>query len=266
MSKKYVPSFLKEQQPTPSNTASFWPGGNRTSTAPTLNTSNKFAVLDEDSPKEKPIVNTSLPAKQAPKLVPATLAALTSNGSAPMTNSSLSGGGSGPKKSFASKFKEQVKAAENPNYVPPLKPVDFGSEDDFPSLGGPGPKKNTVVLPPVQAPSTQSFAEKAKEWAKKKEDEEEAARQRALYLERKQREAELMRKTMPGLHVRRYRQEDEDEEDEYYNNHEESSLGGDSDSYEVPECEPEDEEDEENENGEFNQDVGWDGRKRGDLY
>ncbi len=263
MSKKYVPAFLKEQQPSPSNTASFWPGGNRSSTGPTLNTSNKFAALADDSPKEKPIVNTSLPARQAPKLVPATLASLTSNGSAPITNSSLGGGGS--KKSFAAKFKEHVRAAEDPNYVPPPKPVDFGSEDDFPSLGGPAPKKNTVVLPPVQAPSTQSFAEKAKEWAKKKEDDEEKARQKALYLERKQREAELMRKTMPMIGIRRYRDEDE-EEDEYYNNHEESSLGGDSDSYEVPECEPEDEEDDEDENGEFNQDVGWDGRKRGDLY
>lgn len=270
MSKKYVPAFLKEQQPNPSNTASFWPGGNRSNTTmPTLNTSNKFSALaDDDAPKApKPIVNTSLPAQQAPKLAPATLAALTSNGSVPVATGS-SGSGSGPKKSFAAKFKEQVKAAETPGYVPPPKPVDFSSESDFPSLGGPGPKKNTVVLPPVQAPSTQSFAEKAKEWAKKKEEDEEKAQREALRRERQRREAELLRKTMPMIGLKRYGRDEEDEdEDEYgYNNHEESSLGGDSDSYEVPEGdeEPSDEDDEEN--GEFNQDVGWDGRRRDDLY
>jgi hypothetical protein len=263
MSKKYVPGFLKEQSPTPSNTASFWPGGNRAPSV--LNTSNKFAALADDFPKEKPIVNTSLPAKQAPKLAPATLASLTSNGSTPITNSSLSGG-SGAKKSFASKFKEQVRAAEDPNYIPPPKLVNFESEEDFPSLGGPGPKKNTVVLPPVVAPSTQSFAEKAKDWAKKKEDEEEKARLHAIHMEQKRQQAEITRVTLPMFSLRRYKEEYEDEEDDYNNNHEESSLGGDSDSYEVPECEPEDDEDEDGENGEFNQDVGWDGRKRGDLY
>lgn len=270
MSKKYVPSFLKDQQVASNNTtstnasqsASFWPG--RAAAAP-LGTDNKFAALSDDFAMKKPIVNTSRPAMEAPKLAPMTLASATSNGAVPMAGA---GGASGSKKSFASKFAEQVKIANDPNYKPPPKPVNFESEDDFPSLGGPAKKPANVVIKPelATAPTGSKFADMAKGWAKQKEEEAEKALKKAAREEQLRREAELMRSMpiMGGLRRRRYDDDDDDEED-YNPNYDESSLG-DDDSYEVPEGdgEPSDEDDENQ--GEFNSDLGWDGRKRGDLY
>lgn len=274
MSKKYVPSFLKDQQSnqvptTTTNTSeAFWPG-------PTpINSSNKFEALSDDfqmTKKDKLIVNTSLPAQQAPKLAPATLASLTSNASANTAG--------GPKMSFAAKFAEQARIADDPNYVPQPKPVDFKSEDDFPALGatkksvtGAWGTKPVVVaataansaIEPTK-PATPSFAEKAKEWANKRAEEEEKARIKALREERLRREADLIR-GMPIMGFRRRRQEDEDEDEEDYNpTYDESSLG--DDSYEIPDEDGEpSEEDEEDEDSEFNQNVGWDGRRRDDLY
>lgn len=254
MSKKYVPTFLKDQQgsaaPANSNGA-FWPGQNTTN--------NQFAALSEDftmNKKEKPIVNTSLPAREAPKLAPATLASLTSGGA---------GGGSGSKKSFASKFAEQARAAEDPNYKPPPKPVDFSSTDDFPTLGGPKKPGNVVVQPKpaVEAKPPGAYADMAKGWAKQKEEAEEKARQKAARDARRKAEQEQLRRVMPSIRLHRRAEEynSEDEEDHQYD---ETSLG-DSDSYEMPEEDQEPSEDEENEE-EFNNDIGYDGRRRGDLY
>jgi hypothetical protein len=65
---------------------------------------------------------------------------------------------------------------------------------------------------------------------------------------------------------------DGDEYDDDYENHnrvyEDSSLGEDSDSYELPDEDedPLDDEESQEEQNEFNQNIGWDGRRRGDLY
>ena len=280
MSKKYVPSFLKDQQSTSNSnttatTTPFWPG------QPTNN--NRFAVLSDDFPTNKPVINTSKPAREAPKLAPMTLASATSNGAVPMGGAggpsvlgpSVLGTSAGPKKSFASKFAEQAKIANNPNYKPPPKPINFQSEEDFPSLGGKPVNKvitKSEVTGTTGATGTTSttgtnFADMAKGWAKHKEDEEERARIKAEQEEKRRSEAMLMR-SIPIIRGPRYIRKDdchnEDENQEDSPNYEESSLG-DDDSYEVPEgdTEPSDEDDE---NGEFNSDVGWDGRKRGDLY
>ena len=272
MSKKYVPSFLKDQQSTSNSnttatTTPFWPG------QPTNN--NRFAVLSDDFPTNKPVINTSKPAREAPKLAPMTLASATSNGAVPMGGAgspSVLGVGAGPKKSFASKFAEQAKIANNPNYKPPPKPINFQSEEDFPSLGGKPVNKvitKSEVTGTTCATSTTgtNFADMAKGWAKHKEDEEERARIKAEQEEKRRSEAMLMR-SIPIIrgprHIRKDDCHNEDENQEDSPNYEESSLG-DDDSYEVPEgdTEPSDEDDE---NGEFNSDVGWDGRKRGDLY
>ena len=275
MSKKYVPSFLKDQQSTSNSnttatTTPFWPG------QPTNN--NRFAVLSDDFPTNKPVINTSKPAREAPKLAPMTLASATSNGAVPMGGAgglSVLGVGAGPKKSFASKFAEQAKIVNNPNYKPPPKPINFQSEEDFPSLGGKPVNKvitKSEVTGTTCATSTTSttgtnFADMAKGWAKHKEDEEERARIKAEQEEKRRSEAMLMR-SIPIIrgprHIRKDDCHNEDENQEDSPNYEESSLG-DDDSYEVPEgdTEPSDEDDE---NGEFNSDVGWDGRKRGDLY
>lgn len=284
MSRKYVPSFLKDQNATPAPTTPTWPGQKSTIN---ITSSNQFAAFSDDFSmrKEKPIVNTSLPAKEAVKLAPATLASLTSNGKTTpvaMTN----GSGTGSKKSFASKFAEQAKIAADPDYVPPPKPVNINSEDDFPSLGAPKKPATTSAWgtksTPVQTntqssePTTNlpvkatgpSFADKAKEWANKKAEDEEKARKRALREERIRREAELI-KSMPMIGLRRHQNyyNDEEEDDEYNRPYDESSLG-DSDSYEVPEedQEPSDNDNEEENDSEFNQNVGWDGRRRDDLY
>jgi hypothetical protein len=243
MSKKYVPTFLKG--------------------------------MDQD----KPLVNTSLPAKQAPTFVPATLAAITSNNqNAPVicgsSNGIGAGGGGGSKQSYAAKFSNKVKAESDPNYVAPPKPIDLTSEDDFPSLGAPKSKPaNTVLQKPVVTPvataATGSFADLAKGWARQKEEQAEAERRKAQRAEQKRREAEQLRRTMPNVALRRRRgmfEDDEEEEEDYQPNYDQSSLG-ESDSYEMPE---EDEEpladEEEDEENEFNQNLGWDGRRKNDLY
>jgi hypothetical protein len=273
MSKKYVPSFLKDQSTltnsATSNQTSFWPGQKQS--AP-LSASNQFAALSDDPPmkKDKPVINTSLPAKEAPKLAPATLASLTSNGKGAI---SVVSSGTGPKMSFASKFAEKAKIASDPNYVPPPKPVDFTSEDDFPSLAAPAKPvtgawslkpKNEIVQPDTDK-STLSFADKAKEWAKQKEEEAEEARRKEIEEEKMRREAALhMRMNVIGIN--RYRRKYHDDEEDEENNYEQSSLGEDDD-YEVPEYDEEpSEEEDEDEDGEFNQNVGWDGRRKDDLY
>ena len=259
MSKKYVPAFLKDQMQTPTETPA--PSNTRSFGARVTN-DNKFAALADDYKREKPVVNTSLPAKMAPTLAPATLASLTSNGdvSNPVTS------GAGPKKSFASKFAEQVKIASDPNYKPPPKPVNFASEDDFPSLGGPKKPAASVVAAVAVKPVDTKFADLAKGWAKQKEDEAEDALRKAAREERRRRErANIV--PMIGI-IRRHRANDDDDEDEedYNPNYDESSLG--DDSYGVDDDDngaPLSEEDDEGQ-GEFNNDIGWDGRKRGDLY
>jgi hypothetical protein len=287
MSKKYVPSFLKNLPPQ-ADGASPWPSA----VIDTNKVDNGFPM----GKKEKPIINTSRPAMEAPKLVPATLAALTSNGGGGQAVSTGSGS-----KSFASKFAEQAKIAEDPNYVPPPKPLNFNSEDDFPALGSPkkaespkpvwgGKKPNdahnfTVSSTPSNAVVIQSedyvsgnsvstgnkWAEMAKSWAKHKEDEEERERKKKQLEEQMLREAELM-KSIPiiGLHRRNRRFDDDDDDDSYQelNNNEENYISEESDSFGMPE---EDEnqnilQDVEEEQDEFNSNIGWDGRRRDDLY
>lgn len=130
MSKKYVPSFLK---------------GSMT---------NSFAALDlEEEPpvkkEEKPLVNTSLPAKQALVLAPATLASLTSNG-APLRPFSFSPPGLEIK---APIFKQE------PAKKKLIEPTDF------PALGSKKPASIALV-------QKTSFSELSKEWAKKQKEEE----------------------------------------------------------------------------------------------
>ena len=223
---------------------------------------NKFAPLADDYKREKPIINTSLPAKNAPTLAPATLASLTSASGA----SNVVTNGSGPKKSFASKFAEQVKIANDPNYKPPPKPINFSSEDDFPSLGG--PKKPAAAASAVTAvkPVDTKFADLAKGWAKQKEDEAEEAIRKAAREERRRRERERIIPTFNLIRRHRAYDDDEDDEEDYNPNYDESSLGGDSYGVDDDDGGAPLSEDDDEDQGEFNNDIGWDGRKHGDLY
>jgi hypothetical protein len=145
MSKKYVPSFLK---------------GSMT---------NSFAALDdskEDVCKEesKPLVNTSLPAKQAPVLAPATLASLTSNGSV-------------PRPFVFSPPGLEIKAPILKQESIKKKPFEA---TDFPALGSKKPTSIALV-------QKTSFSELSKEWAKKQKEDE------AIQKEEKEKEAVTLR-------------------------------------------------------------------------
>lgn len=222
-------------------------------------------------------------------MAPATLASITS-----LNGESSKGGGS-----FASKFAEQVRISEDPNYQ---KPVDLSSADDFPALGA--VKKNNVIIPPFKpqplerrqptekpkltelksTTTAPSFAEMASLWAKKKEEEDrekaEIERRKELEEEKMRQAARLMKK-VPVLGsigrrgVIKSDGDDEEEENVYINPDEQSSLGGGS-NYEYEEEESFEGEDDEfaereegNEDGEedeYNPNAGWDGRRKEDLY
>jgi hypothetical protein len=293
MSKKYVPSFLKE--------GALKDGTLRDGALkdvidpPTRNfsqqdrsNSNAFSKVSHDYRKEKPVT------VEVPKLAPATLASITSL--SPLSGEISKGTGS-----FASKFAEQVRISEDPNYQ---KPVDLSSADDFPALGA--IKKNNVVIPlfkpqpmerrqPTEKPklteltelksgSAPSFAEMASLWAKKKEDDD---REKAEFQRRKELEEEKMRqaarlmKKVPVLGsigrrgISREDGSEEEEENAYVNPDEQASLGGGS-NYEYEEEESFDDEDDEfgdgdgghedGEEEEYNPNAGWDGRRKEDLY
>jgi hypothetical protein len=211
MSSKYVPPFLK----------------NKTNTS-SPNSGNAFAVLDVENMRDNSVVNTSLPAKIAPKLAPATLASLT----------------------------------VAPTAQHAKKELNILSEDDFPSLGG-GPKPvNTVVN---LSPGGKKFADMARGWAKKAEREEEAAKCKAIREECRRRERELF-KTMPMFTGMRRRVVEYNDDDDYNPSYEDDCSIGD-DSCEMPDENDEMHHDQEEEGEEeFNSNIGWDGRRREDLY
>jgi hypothetical protein len=146
---------------------------------------------DEDiyriSPKKQTLVNTSLPAKMAPALAPATLSALT-----------------------AQEKRTPLKAKE----------VALSSESEFPSLGG---KKVSQVIQVTQVKATKSFSELSKSWATtQKEDEAKAKEEEkeALRLQQQQaKEAEefvcggVQNLSVRTKHLRYVNQRVDDEDD-----------------------------------------------------
>lgn len=289
MSKKYVPSFLREggvKQDVRDDSIREVVDPPTRNFSQERNNSNAFSRVSHDHKKEKPVV-------EVPKLAPATLASITSQ--SPLNGESSKSGGS-----FASKFAEQVRISEDPNYQ---KPVDLSSADDFPALGA--VKKNNVIIPPFKpqplerrqptekpkltelkpfTSSAPSFAEMASLWAKKKEEEDrekaEIERKKELEEEKMRQAARLMKKVpvLGSIGRRGVIKGDSDEDEEenaYVNPDEQSSLGGGS-NYEYEEEESFEGEDDEfaereegNEDGEedeYNPNAGWDGRRKEDLY
>ena len=291
MSKKYVPSFLRGgavKQPLRDDSIREVVDPPTRNFSQERNNSNAFSRVSHDHKKEKPVV-------EVPKLAPATLASITSQ--SPLNGEPSKGGGS-----FASKFAEQVRISEDPNYQ---KPVDLSSADDFPALGA--VKKNNVVIPPFKpqplerrqptekplekpkltelkpaTSSAPSFAEMASLWAKKKEEEDrenaEFERRKELEEEKMRQAARLMKKVpVLGSIGRRgvTREEGDEEENAYVNPDDQSSLGGGS-NYEYEEEESFEGEDDEfgegdgghedGEEEEYNPNAGWDGRRKEDLY
>jgi hypothetical protein len=293
MSKKYIPSFLrgevlKEGALKEGALSALKEGALKVIEPPTRNfsqernNSNTFTRVTHDYRKEKPV--------EVPKLAPATLASITS-----LTADNATTKGSG---SFASKFAEQVRNSENPNYQ---KPVDLSSVDDFPALGAVR-QKNNMIVPPLKVELTEklietlnisekprltelkpttitnapSFAEMASLWAKKKEHDDrenaEFTRRKDLEEEKMRQAARLMKKQpILGSISRRIREEgcEEEEGNAYVNPDEHSSLGGGSnyeydedDSFEGEDSNEERHDDDEDDNP----NVGWDGRRKEDLY
>lgn len=76
-------------------------------------------------------------------------------------------------KSYSNRFLEQSRLRNDPKYVPPQKPVNISSSEDFPSLGS--PKTITPIIPLVSS-SGQNYIDMAKGWGKKIEEDEEANR------------------------------------------------------------------------------------------
>ena len=176
MSNKYIPRFMAKAAPadqTPSTTTA----------AP-----SRWAK-DEDiyriSPKKQTLVNTSLPAKMAPALAPATLSALT-----------------------AQEKRTPLKAKE----------VALSSEDEFPSLGGKKVAKEIKEVKP-----TKSFSELSKSWATtQKEDEAKAKEEEKEALRLQQQQAKEAEEFVSGgvqnlslrtKHLRYVNQRIDDEDD-----------------------------------------------------
>jgi len=215
---KYVPRFLKEQ-PKEQSKPSRWvePVTKETSTK---DTSTKGPVL----------VNTSLPAKMAPKLPPATLASLTHQ-----------------------LDKVSIKKST---------PIPLVSDQEFPTLGG---AKASVPV----ASGRPTFSELSRNWAKKQEEEktiakEESDREKARVqkLATKpttvQEEARKLGFKIISVHSSTPKKSDSDEDQDAESTHisEEDSYGSDDLPYE-----------EEEEEEEYGCDGVWDPRKhRDELY
>lgn len=187
------------------------------------------------------LVNTSLPAQNAPKLVPTTLAAATHSTLKPMETSE----------------KRRTTTVANVESV-----------DEFPSLGKATPK----VPKAADSRPTMNFAALSRDWAQKqKEDEEKAKEEKEKqrideslkYKERERRakDDEVMRKSgVFGIRIGK-KKSDSDDEDKYedaYKSEDSDEPYLSDDQYAEEEYEEEEEEEE---------DGGWNHRKhRDEMY
>ncbi len=128
---KYVPRFMKDSAAAPSK--------------PSEQTQVTQAEPRRWGAELKPVVNTSLPAKLAPKLTPVTLASATAAPLAPLKHG---------------------KAAAN-----------VSSMDDFPSLGGKSAAK--PLAKPLAVASGTSFAALSRNWAQQQKEEDAKAKEEA---------------------------------------------------------------------------------------
>lgn len=295
MSKKYVPSFLKQQTQLNVETEQkkdFIPASN-----------NRFSVLSDDFSKPN----------HHKEVAPATLASLTSTASIH---------GNTENKSYAAKFSEKFKNTSGTKTNVPHT-IDTSSTTDFPTLGGGGggsggcsvggtsgskvtkqpPKNNTIdISSDIDFPTLGSsskvgssskgvdvtttsqtitknttkvgnFAEMAKSWAKKDQEDSEAQKLKQQMLERQKMENNMIRKGI--IYHRRIiskRMPERPKEDEEYNQTFNEDELSENDDYEVPEFEDNDlMEDDENSQGsnledEFNSNIGKARRHNDDLY
>ncbi len=145
MSKKYVPPFMKGTSTSSSTDSnSFWDSSPSSENQRFHFTSNKTP-----STSYQPLVNTSKPAREGPKLEVGTLASLTKQTTAytPLSKQS--------------------------------KPANVQSDEDFPSLGGNKQVTNTSL--------NTTYASLARRWGEQKKEDEERAKKEAKELAEKKR-------------------------------------------------------------------------------
>ena len=189
-----------------------------------------------------PLVNTSLPAKEAPRLAPATLASITNAGTSASanTNSATS--------AVAYRFSSMS--------LKPLPKVQL-TDDDFPTLGA---KPAKAVVPVAQT----NFAALSREWAKKQEEDALVAKdaaekernriQNEQFIRQKEaKEAEEFRNRTILLPVRRNQKEQQ-----VLDIGGNESDGSVAESYDSP---PEIDYEEEEEEEEEEMNSHWDGRR-----
>lgn len=233
MSSRYVPPALRN-----GNTAATTHATHSTHGTTVRNGSVSPSSV-HDSVKTPSLVNTSLPAKEAPKLVPATLASLT--GDVSSMNSAFKG----------------MNLDKVSIYNGSHKKVNL-TENDFPSLGRPS-------LTQTATPAM-NFAEKAREWAKKQKEDariaaEEAEKERVrinverMMKEKEEKEAKIYKKTLISIPSVKKTSELDRYDDEHDNL---------SDYEEEPYESPVEEEEEEEEQEEYH--SHWDGRRYRDEY
>jgi len=204
----------------------------------------------------KPVVNTSLPARLAPKLEPVTLAAATAN-----TTQTVHAEPSVPLAPISIKH---GKAAAN-----------VTSMEDFPSLGGKSTMKPAVsaVKPAVSAGT--SFAALSRNWAQQQKEEDAKAKEEAereavwkqIQLKEREKEAKenraLSRISLGAIGILNQKKADSDDEkyfEDDHSIHSEDHYSSDEPVEEVYEDEDENEED-------YVNDGTWDPRKhRDELY
>jgi len=117
-------------------------------------------------PNPANLVNTSLPAREAPTLVPGTLAALTRNPHATSATSAQSSTSTPHRSSTSEPYRRPT--ASTASYTQRVIP----SAEEFPSLGG-----LKTALPKKEP--TRSYAEMSREWVKTAKEKEEEDKKRA---------------------------------------------------------------------------------------
>ena len=173
--------------------------------------------------------------------------------------------------SYSSNFSEQSRLRNDPNYIPPQKPVNISSEDDFPTLGV------SKTVKPVPISTGKNFIQMAEEWGKKIEDEEEANRYRIRKTEEdrriKAKEDYLKEKygdVKPKIVIKN-KLILSDRKNEYYDKKDGQVKPinvVEEDSFESGPSHDEEEEveDDESQEDEFNTNIGSDRRHRDELY
>ncbi len=239
-----VEHVTKEIQET-TNTVSRFSRGNQ------VISKNKFGVFGDND--DTATATATATATVTKVLKPATIAELTTS-TRQMTIGNTSDDNTGfttvdnsknkNKKSFGAKYatKKDEFQQDKKLGLPPISLPKVNSFDDFPSLGGTPksatstPKVSTPVASPIkQSNSSSSFANLAKGWAKKAEDDELAAEMERQRNEKNKLEEDAFRHNIRVFRKINKKKEtkkfDDDEEDELHQN--DDGFGEDED-YEVP--------------------------------